>query len=74
MRMRNRRMGYRVCENCAQEYLPTYPTQRWCGQDCKYEYRNAELRAARKMWQRSGKPKALLNECREEVGSGSRAA
>jgi hypothetical protein len=42
-----------VCENCTQEYLATYPTQRWCCAECRDEYRNAELRAARKLWKQT---------------------
>ena len=40
----------RCCENCAREYAPTYPTQRWCSPECREEYRATELRAARRMW------------------------
>jgi hypothetical protein len=59
-------MPTRICDNCAREYEPTYPRQRWCSADCREEYRNAELRAARKMWAQAGKPKSVLEECREK--------
>jgi hypothetical protein len=53
-----------VCENCGQDYLASYPTQRWCCAECRDEYRNAELRAARRVWAQAGKPKAVLEQCR----------
>jgi uncharacterized OB-fold protein len=55
----------RVCQNCGREYWPTYPTQRWCHHTCRDEYRNAELRAARKLWAAQGKPKEVFEDCRE---------
>jgi hypothetical protein len=54
----------RICENCGREYGPTYPTQRWCSPECRGEYRNAELRAARRLWAQTGKPKEVFEECR----------
>jgi hypothetical protein len=45
-----------VCENCSREYLPERERQRWCSPECRDEYRAAELRAARKLWAREGKP------------------
>jgi len=54
-----------VCENCFRDYLPERERQRWCSPECREEYRNAELRAARRMWVEAGKPKAVLEECRE---------
>jgi hypothetical protein len=55
-------MRTRVCENCGQEYLASYPTQRWCSAECREEYRNAELRAARRLWAKAGKPKLEVIE------------
>jgi len=43
----------RDCENCGQRYVATYPTQRWCCAECREEFRNAELRAARLLWRAS---------------------
>jgi len=45
-----------ICECCGEEYLTPNPLQRWCSQDCRYDFRNAELRAARLLWRKSGKP------------------
>jgi hypothetical protein len=55
----------RICENCGREYWATNRTMRWCSPWCREEYRNAELRAARRMWAELGRPKAILEECRE---------
>jgi len=56
----------RECEYCHRPYSPTYPTQRWCNGACRELFRNMELRAARKLWAKAGKPKAMLEECREQ--------
>jgi hypothetical protein len=50
----------RECENCGHDYWPTHPTQRWCSQWCREDFRNAELRAARKLWAAEGKPREML--------------
>ncbi len=55
----------RICEQCQRIYSPVYPTQRFCATECRAEWRAAELRAARKMWARAGKPKSVLEECRD---------
>jgi len=55
-------MANRICENCASTYAPTKPHQRWCSPDCQHEFRNAELRAARKLWKQSGKPSLEMIE------------
>jgi len=54
-----------VCENCFREYLPERECQRWCAPECREEYRNAELRAARRLWREAGKPREVFEECRE---------
>jgi len=61
----------RDCENCGDRYVATYPTQRWCCADCREEFRNAELRAARLLWRKSGKPSldTVEHDAREEVAS-----
>jgi hypothetical protein len=59
-------MPTRVCENCARDYAPTYPTQRWCSSDCRQEFRNAELQAARKLYARAGRPR--LEEVEQQFG------
>jgi hypothetical protein len=46
-----------VCEHCFAEYLPERERQRWCSPECREEFRNAELRAARKLYARAGRPK-----------------
>jgi hypothetical protein len=51
-----------VCENCFREYLPERERQRWCSPECRDTYRNAELRAARKLWVRAGRPKLEVVE------------
>jgi hypothetical protein len=56
----------RVCDYCHRQFWPSHPTQRWCNATCRELYRNAELRAARKLWAKAGKPKPMLDECRDE--------
>ena len=63
--MRDWRLPYRVCENCFVEFETHHPAQRWCGSECRDEYRRDELRAARKLWVREGKPQEVLEQCRE---------
>jgi len=46
----------RDCENCGERYVATYPTQRWCCAECREEFRNAELRAARLLWRKATTP------------------
>jgi hypothetical protein len=46
----------RICEHCGEIYSPHHALQRWCSDDCRHEFRNAELRAARELWKREGKP------------------
>jgi rubredoxin len=55
-----------ICENCGLEYEPHYPSaQRWCGEFCRSEFRNAEARAARKVWRMAGKPKRMIEEAKQ---------
>jgi hypothetical protein len=61
-----------ICENCNEPYWPTYPYQRFCNQFCREEFKNAELRAARRLWRQAGRPslekvvEQELNERREQ--------
>jgi methionyl-tRNA synthetase len=55
----------RHCENCGARYSPSHPHQRFCNPYCLQEFRNAELRAARRLWVKLGKPQELLEECRD---------
>jgi hypothetical protein len=52
-------MHIRICENCGDEYRSNYPLARWCCAECRVEFRNAELREARKLLAQSqaGKPR-----------------
>jgi hypothetical protein len=58
----------RICECCGRRYAPTYPTQRWCSPECRQDFRNAELQAARKLYARVGRPKLEIVE--QQFGDG----
>jgi len=53
------------CQNCQREFLPFRVDQRWCSPECRIEYRNNELRAARKLYATEGKPSLEEIEKRE---------
>jgi hypothetical protein len=58
-------LPFRVCDFCDQPYWPNHPTQRWCSPACREEFRNCELRAARKLWRKAG-TKEILEECKPQ--------
>ena len=47
----------RTCENCGARYSPSHPHQRFCNPYCLQEFRNDELRAARRLYALAGRPK-----------------
>jgi hypothetical protein len=46
----------RGCEFCAREFEPVRRRQRFCSPECKQQFKNAELQAARKLYARAGRP------------------
>lgn len=42
---------FKDCEYCGALFEAWQQRQRWCGDGCRDEYRNAELRAARRMFE-----------------------
>jgi hypothetical protein len=58
-----------ICEECGREYLAERYDQRWCDEWCREQFRNAELRAARKLYAQWKQSKRVS----EENGNESRA-
>jgi hypothetical protein len=56
----------RVCENCGERYAEQRSDQRWCSEECRVEYRNAELKAARKLFARANNQKELMQKVKSE--------
>jgi hypothetical protein len=54
-------MHVRICENCGDEYQSNYPLARWCCAECRVEFRNAELRDARRLLAEANKSKSKPN-------------
>jgi hypothetical protein len=46
----------RHCQNCEREFLEWRWDQRFCSPACRLEFKNRELRAARELWAREGRP------------------
>jgi hypothetical protein len=59
-------MHVRICENCGEEYRSNYPLARWCCAECRVEFRNAELRDARRMLAEANKSKPRPNTLKQE--------
>ncbi len=57
---------HKYCDHCGQPLLGVRFGQRFCNSDCRVEGKAAEARAARRAWDKAGRP---MFECEDEQRS-----